>query len=88
MRQHKSHACTYTFGNQAMKGHGSMPATLRLTASEQELLRKKCIEINRLLVKKGLSPIRDSELAHFLLEKSVTYVELDESGVLRLDCTE
>ncbi|AOE88318.1 hypothetical protein THL1_6021 (plasmid) [Pseudomonas sp. TCU-HL1] len=49
-------------------GNGTMPATLRLTATEQELLRKKCIEINKLLIKQGRQPIKDSELAHFLLE--------------------
>ncbi|MDP2746600.1 hypothetical protein [Pseudomonas sp.] len=68
-----------------MKGDGSMPATLRLTNAEQELLRKKCIEINKLLIKQGRQPIRDSELAHFLLEKSVGYVEISESGELKLD---
>lgn len=68
-----------------MKGDGPMPATLRLTNAEQELLRKKCIEINKLLIKQGRQPIRDSELAHFLLEKSVGYVEISESGELKLD---
>lgn len=68
-----------------MKGDGSMPATLRLTNAEQELLRKKCIEINKLLIKQGRQPIRDSELAHFLLEKSVGYVEISESGELKID---
>lgn len=68
-----------------MKGDGSMPATLRLTNAEQELLRKKCIEINKLLIKQGRQPIRDSELAHFLLEKSVSYVEISESGELKLE---
>lgn len=68
-----------------MKGDGSMPETLRLTNAEQELLRKKCIEINKLLIKQGRQPIRDSELAHFLLEKSVSYVEISESGELKLE---
>lgn len=68
-----------------MKGDGSMPATLRLTNAEQELLRKKCIEINKLLIKQGRQPIRDSELVHFLLEKSVSYVEISESGELKLE---
>lgn len=68
-----------------MKGDGSMPATLRLTNAEQELLRKKCIEINKLLIRQGRQPIRDSELAHFLLEKSVGYVEVGESGELKLE---
>lgn len=68
-----------------MIGNGAMPATLRLTNDEQELLRKKCIEINKLLVKQGRQPIRDSELAHFLLGESITYVELGESGMLSLE---
>ncbi|WP_256657262.1 hypothetical protein [Pseudomonas sp. 2FE] len=68
-----------------MKGDGSMPATLRLTNAEQELLRKKCIEINKLLIKQGRQPIRDSELAHFMLEKSASYVEVNDSGVLVLE---
>ncbi len=68
-----------------MIGSGSMPATLRLTNDEQELLRKKCIEINKLLVKQGRQPIRDSELAHFLLSESITYVELGENGMLSIE---
>lgn len=68
-----------------MKGDGSMPATLRLTTAEQELLRKKCIDINKLLIKQGKQPLRDSELAHFLLEKSMTYIEVSDSGELTLE---
>ena len=68
-----------------MKGNGTMPATLRLTTAEQEALRKKCIDINKLLIKQGRQPIKDSELAHFLLEKSVAYVEVGESGSLELE---
>ncbi|EMV8855508.1 MULTISPECIES: hypothetical protein [Pseudomonas] len=66
-------------------GNGTMPATLRLTATEQELLRQKCIEINKMLIKHGRQPIKDSELAHFLLEKSVGYVEVGKEGQLELD---
>lgn len=66
-------------------GNGTMPATLRLTATEQELLRQKCIEINKMLIKHGRQPIKDSELAHFLLEKSVSYVEVGKEGQLELD---
>lgn len=62
-----------------------MPATLRLTNTEQELLRKKCIEINKLLVKQERKPITDSELAHFLITKSVGYVEIGEEGALILE---
>lgn len=66
-------------------GNGTMPETLRLTATEQELLRQKCIEINKMLIKHGRQPIKDSELAHFLLEKSVSYVEVGKEGQLELD---
>lgn len=68
-----------------MESNGHMPATLRLTTAEQEALRKKCIEINKLLIKQGRQPIKDSELAHFLLDKSVAYVIVGESGDLTLD---
>lgn len=68
-----------------MIGNGAMPATLRLTNDEQELLRKKCIEINKLLVRQGRQPIRDSELAHFLLSESISCVELGENGILSLE---
>lgn len=62
-----------------------MPRTLRLTDEEQESLRKKCIEINRLLIKAGKEPMRDSELAHKILKKSIPCVRLGESGELIMD---
>lgn len=57
-----------------------MPSNIRLTKSEQEAIRQKAIEINKLLVKRGLEPIRDSELTHIILEKSVACVQLNERG--------
>lgn len=57
-----------------------MPSTLRLSEDEQEQLRKKCIEINKLLIKMGKEPIKDSELAHIILRESITYVEVSQSG--------
>lgn len=62
-----------------------MPASLRLTTEEQEMLRKKCIEINKLLIKHGREPIKDSELAHKILEKSITYVKVGVSGDVIID---
>lgn len=57
-----------------------MPTTIRLTNAEQEAIRQKCIEINRLLVERGMPPMRDSELVHKILEKTVVYVQLEASG--------
>lgn len=62
-----------------MSGTG-MPTNIRLTQTEQEQLRQKAIEINKLLVKQGRQPLRDSELAHKILEKSVTYAQLNSNG--------
>lgn len=57
-----------------------MPTNLRLTDWEQEELRKKAIQINKILVAKGLQPLKDSEVAHKILEKSIRYAEVGESG--------
>lgn len=62
-----------------------MPTNIRLTKEEQEKLRKKAIEINKLLVKEGLEPLKDSELAHKLLEISITYASVKKSGEVFLD---
>uniref|UniRef100_A0A6H1Z8B2 Uncharacterized protein n=1 Tax=viral metagenome TaxID=1070528 RepID=A0A6H1Z8B2_9ZZZZ len=61
-----------------------MPTNLRLTSAEQDELRKKAIEINKLLVKQGMQPLRDSELAHRILEKSIGYAEVTASGEIVL----
>jgi len=62
-----------------------MPATIRLTNAEQEAIRQKCIEINKLLVKRGMPPMRDSELVHKILDRSVPYVQVNASGDVVLE---
>ncbi|WP_426139436.1 hypothetical protein [Pseudomonas sp. DWP3-1-2] len=62
-----------------MNGDG-MATNVRLTAGEQEAIRKKAIEFNKILIKLGKQPMRDSELVHKILEKSVPYARLSESG--------
>jgi hypothetical protein len=66
-------------------GQTTMPATLRLSNTEQEVLRQKCIEINKLLVKQGRMPIKDSELAHFILESATPCAKVSASGELMLE---
>lgn len=58
----------------------AMGKTVRLSDAEQEAIRQKAIEINKLLIKQGKQPLRDSELVHKILEKSVPYVQLGASG--------
>lgn len=57
-----------------------MATNVRLTQAEQEAIRQKAIEFNKLLIKQGRQPLRDSELVHKILEKSVPYARLTESG--------
>lgn len=67
-----------------MNGEG-MATNVRLTQAEQEAIRQKAIEFNKLLIKQGRQPLRDSELVHKILEKSVPYARLTESGEVVID---
>lgn len=63
----------------------TMAATLRLSVSEQEQIRQKCIEINKLLVKMGKQPMRDSELVHKILGISIACAKLNKEGEVELE---
>jgi hypothetical protein len=62
-----------------------MPTSIRLSVDEQEQLRKKSIEINKMLIKAGLEPLKDSELVHKILNKSISYATVGRSGEIVLD---
>ena len=59
-----------------------MPTNIRLTNAEQEALRKKAVEINKELVKRGLQPMKDSELVHAFLEDAIRSLEVSASGAI------
>ncbi|WHV73923.1 hypothetical protein [Pseudomonas aeruginosa] len=50
--------------------------------AEQEALRKKAVEINKELVKRGMQPMKDSELVHAFLERVITSLEVGASGAI------
>jgi len=58
---------------------------LRLTKDEQELLRKKSIEINNILMKNGHRPLDDPKLLHRILEKSIPYARVSADGTITID---
>ena len=62
--------------------------TVRLNDGEQEEIRKKAVEINKLLIQKGLQPVRDSELVHIILEQSIGYIEVTASGKIKVRARE
>ena len=68
-----------------MKETEQMVTAVRLTTDEQELLRKKCIEINKLLIKANQMPLRESELIHKILEKTIGYVDVNNKGEVIID---
>ncbi len=61
-----------------------MAITVRMNDKEQELLRKKCIELNKQLINRNLMPIKESELVHIILEQCISKVELTTSGILKV----
>jgi len=48
-----------------------MSKMLRLTDDEEEALRIKAVEINKILINKGMQPLKDSELAHQILKQGI-----------------
>lgn len=58
-----------------------MAVTLRLSKWEQEGLRKAAIRVNRLLVKEGQMPLKESEILHLILQESIPFLDV-EDGVL------
>ena len=57
-----------------------MVQSVRLNDQEQELLRKKAVELNKMLIQKGQQPLRDSELVHILIEEGLNLLEVGASG--------
>lgn len=62
-----------------------MAINLRLSDWEQNELRKKCTEINKLLIKENKEPMKDSELAHAILKKAITNVKLDKNNNIYIE---
>ncbi|WP_413773011.1 hypothetical protein [Acinetobacter sp. ANC 4173] len=61
-----------------------MVQSVRLNDKEQELLRKKAVELNKALISKGQQPVRDSELVHILIEEGLDHIEVTNSGKLTI----
>jgi len=57
-----------------------MAINVGLNNDEQERIRKKAIELNKILVNKELEPIRDSELVHKILDQTIESIKISASG--------
>ena len=68
------------FADQNMWCLKKMATSVRINDNEQELLRKKAVEINKVLISKNKQPLRDSELVHLLIEHGTELLEVTQSG--------
>ena len=62
-----------------------MPATLRLTKKEQDQLHRKCIELNKKLIKAEKMPVTESELAHIILSEGIGKTLINSSFKVKLE---
>lgn len=62
----------------------AMAKTVRLSEKEQEMIRNKAIEINKVLVANMKQPLKDSELIHVILEQGINRLEVTKSGIVTI----
>ncbi|EPH30779.1 hypothetical protein L291_3979 [Acinetobacter guillouiae MSP4-18] len=65
-------------------GMKKMVQSVRINDQEQEMLRKKAVELNKILIQKGQQPLRDSELIHILVEEGLELLEVSNSGTVKI----
>lgn len=65
-------------------GMNKMVQSVRINDQEQEMLRKKAVELNKVLIQKGQQPLRDSELIHILVEEGLELLEVSNSGTVKI----
>lgn len=65
-----------------------MATTMRINDLEQEAIRKKAIELNKRLVEAGKAPVKDSELVHAILIKSIKSAYLDSEYKIQIGLSE
>lgn len=57
---------------------------LRIKEIQSENLRKKCIEINKILISMNKEPLKDSEIAHKILDIGIKSIFVNKYGELEM----
>jgi hypothetical protein len=57
---------------------------LRIKEVQSENLRKKCIEINKILISMNREPLKDSEIAHKILDMGIKSIFVNKYGELEM----
>jgi transposase len=61
-----------------------MTRSIRLNEIERKLIKKKSREINKKLVMSGREPMKESEILHEILEKTIERAELNGQGNIEI----
>ena len=67
-------------GDLYLKKGVELMKTLRIKENQEESIRKLAININKKLIQLGREPLRDSELAHILLNEAIRCAKIDDDG--------
>lgn len=57
---------------------------LRIKEVQSENLRKKCIEINKILISMNKEPLKDSEIDHKILDIGIKSIFVNKYGELEM----
>ena len=57
---------------------------LRIKEIQSESIRKKCIEINKILISMNKEPMKDSEIAHKILDIGIKSIFVNKYGELEM----
>lgn len=57
---------------------------LRIKEVQSENLRKKCIEINKILISMNKEPLKDSEIAHKILDMGIKSIFVNKYRELEM----
>lgn len=57
---------------------------LRIKEVQSENLRKKCIEINKILISMNKEPLKDNEIAHKILDIGIKSIFVNKYGELEM----
>lgn len=62
-----------------------MPEYLRLNKTEQRMVEVKTREINKILINNDHPPLQESDVLHWVLEKSLCAVTAEANGEIHID---
>ena len=57
---------------------------LRIKEVQSESLRKKCIEINKILISMNKEPLKDSEIANKIIDIGIKNIFVNKYGELEM----